>query len=331
MTGRRTTAFLATRGLRAALVAGTALGLLLLLVGWVEAGARSGGGVMDALVGALLEVPGHLVRGSPLVAALAAALAAAGLVRAGEWQALGAAGSSPAARLAPLALVGLLVGTGAALVQDTLVPIAAIERARRESAGSGGPLVRGGEAWLTAGEAVLRVTPAGPGVLGPSTAWRRLPGPALERLDVGQLAWNGRTWAPPGGPAAAPWSDLPPPDTLAVLLVPGDPADRPWASLRRDRRLDARAEVQARWSRPVSCVPAALTGAALPITLGATSPAVVLGVLPVVAWEVVALALQSVAGQGALSPAWVAIVRLLLAGIVTGLALRPSRRPGSGG
>ena len=57
----------------------------------------------------------------------------------------------------------------------------------------------------------------------------------------------------------------------------------------------------------------------------------VLGVLPVVAWEVVALALQSVAGQGALSPAWVAIVRLLLAGVVTGLALRPSRRPGSGG
>ena len=50
------------------------------------------------------------------------------LARAGEWQALGAAGLRPAVRLGPLAFVGLLVGGGAALVQETVVPAAAVER-----------------------------------------------------------------------------------------------------------------------------------------------------------------------------------------------------------
>ncbi|MBN1335598.1 MAG: LptF/LptG family permease [Deltaproteobacteria bacterium] len=331
MIGRRTLTFLLRRGLRAALVAGAALGLLLLLVDWVEAGARGEGGVTATLLVALLEAPGHLARGAPLMAALAAALAVAGLVRAGEWQALGIAGLGPRARLAPLALVGLLVGGGAAFLQETTVPAAAQERARRGSEASGGPLRVGEEAWISSENAVFRVTLLEGWTLGPSSAWRRLPGPFLDRQVVASLAWDGTAWRRPDGPVALPWSDLPPPSVIDALGVPGEAADRPWASLAMDRRPAARAEIHTRWSRPLSCVPAALVGAAVPATLGAAPFAVVLGLLPTAAWEVVASALQSAAGQGVVPPALGAWLRLLLALLATGLALRPLGRPGPSG
>lgn len=337
------TRLLLGRCLRWTAVAAVAVALLVLLVDWVELGARPAPSgepaVTNALRMALLLLPGHLVRAAPLVVGLGAALAVAGLQRSGEWQALAATGLGLRRRLLPFALVGALAGLCVLAAEQLLVPPATSAHARAVASTLGGPLALPEGTWIERGGTLFQL------------GWRPDEGPgpvlAIERRE-GQLAGSWRTdalhweegtgWRATGevdrrswpdqadGALDPPWSRLPSPAELQGLLGPDLLAARGWAALGRDARPAARAERQARWSRALACPLAGLAAAAVPAILGAGSLVIVLAALPILAWELLGAVLQAASAGGTLPPVSNALGRLGLALLLAGLLLRRLRR-----
>ena len=332
---------LLARALRWTVASAAVLALFALLVDWVEGGARAGSGleggqaVAFALRVALLRLPGHLGRAAPLIAALGAAIAAAGLCRSGEWLALGAAGLPAWRRLLPFLALGLGVGLCGAALDAWVVPRAGTAGAQALAAARGGAIRSGELGWLARGDAVFRLRgEPGSGRIEEARAFALRDGRLEAAWAARDLRWDGRAWesrgdaAEPGLEGAGPpWGALSPPEVLGELVRAAPHAERTWAALLRDTSPASRAERGARWSRPLGCGLAALAGAALPALLGPGSLPVLLAALPVLAWEALGASAQAEAAVGTLPVAAVPLSRLGLAMLVSAGLLLRLRRP----
>lgn len=318
--------WLSTRALRWTAVVAMATALLAFLVEWVERTARASGGEGHELVLAALAVPEHLVRATPLVAALGAAIAVAGMRRAGEWQALSAAGCTLTRRLGWLALCGGLAGLGGLATAEWGVPPSAWRAASLAGTSQGStPLPRSGS-WMAREDEILRVEGLRGADLRILERFRFEQGVLRDRTTWSPLNWNGRSWTAPSTHPALPPA-LPSPVILRARMGTGDPARLRWGDLASDPRPRAQAERHARWSRAVSCSASSWIGGAFPATVTASSWGLGLAVVPVVASELVATVLQAGAHTGGLPPVSNALARLAVL-LLTVLWLR--RRTGAG-
>lgn len=221
-------------------------------------------GLLAALLGAALTVPGVLVPLSPLLTALGAALAAARMEARGERAALEACGLSPWRSGRSAAAVGLAVGALVwALSAGGLAPLEQASTALRGGRPAAPWLWVDGEAVRTADGARVRLAEDGL-VLRPGDG----DGPSEEALALAHMRASPRT----ANAAALAGLDWPP------VVV----------------------ERQSRWARVFSA--AALAMAAwLPLGRSATAQigaALGLGL----AWQMADLLLQALASQGQLSP-----------------------------
>ncbi len=345
---RLATRLLLLRSARWTGIALAATALLVVLVDWVEHGSRvsgatGGSAVMESLRLALLLLPSHLSRGLPVVVALGAALTVVGLRRSGEWQALAAAGLSPARLLAPLVLLGALAGGVGAAMDAWLTPVTSRAHSAAMATHQDRPLRQGTDTWLAREGWVYRLAgEPSSGTLGPVSALAlpdRTQGTGLSGWQASAIRWDGARWisADPGtdrpvaspapGTTEPPWALLPGPDALAALIGPEPPSALSWGTLRADPRPSSSAEAHGRGSRPLVAPLAVLVAAALTALLAPGSLAVLLAAAPVLAWEIIATIAQSQAAMGHIPPAAIPALRLGLALVVAALVLRRLRRP----
>jgi lipopolysaccharide export LptBFGC system permease protein LptF len=328
----RATRLLLAHGARWLAVSLAATALLVLLVDWVELGARlaraeGGASLTGALQLALLLLPAHVSRAAPFTVALGSALTVVGLRRSGEWQALGAAGLGPGRLIAPLVALGLAAGLGAAALDAWVVPGATRAQLHLLAQHEGRPLRHDGATWLYADGQAFRLE-------GDPVAGTIAQAYAFS-MDAQQMAWahagirwEGLAWACEGGCVeGSPWGSLPPPQAMAQLLGPEEPSALGWAVLGHDTRPSAAAERWARLSRPVASPLAALLAAAISALLAPGSLAVLLAAAPVLAWELLATGIQTQVGLGRLPGLGIPVARLGLAALLALLAWRRLGRP----
>lgn len=303
-------------------VVATALALLALVVDWVEAGNSTARPGVPPLLLAVVGIPAHLVRFAPILVALGAALAVAGMRRSGEWQALAGLGLSPARRLGPFLVAGWIGGLGGILLGESVVPAASLARARWEAAWRGGPLLAPSLAWYDGGDVLYHLE------TGPDGSPREVEAFVLRD---GRLARRLR--APLGGdaPGDPVFAGLPPPADLERMLALPAPSTRSSGDLLATGGPAEQAELVTRWSRAIGAGPAAVVGAALPAAFGPAAGFVLLGALPVLGWELGSAVVESQATL-LLVPPWApALPRLGAAvGFVVAILLI-LRRPARGG
>ena len=321
---------LLSRGLRWLTVSLTATALLVLLVDWVEHGARipgdQAGTVAASLRLAVLMLPGHLSVAMPIVVALGAAMCVVGLRRSGEWQALAAAGLGPTRLLAPFLLIGGVAGAAAASLDAWVVPATTGAHDRAMAQLEGRPLRLDDATWIELEGIAFQLTgDPGSGVLPDASAFSV--GQDIRAWTHEQLEWDGASWRTDAGPAPFPWDRLPQPELLSEMVGPQSPAGLSWTVLSGDERPTSRAERQARLTRPLAAPLAALLAAALTALLTPGSLAVLLAVTPVLVLEALATAAQSQAALGHLPPAGIPATRLGLALLLAAMLAWRLRRP----